>query len=63
MLLLISLIVIAILAIAFVIGGFFILLFGGAGVLLSLFDILVGGFVIWIPVHFIRKKKKNKEAK
>jgi len=63
MLLLLCLIIVAVLAIATVIGGFFILLFGGAGVLVSLLDLLIGGFIIWIPIHCFRKSKHKKGGK
>ena len=63
MLLLITLIILAVLVVAFIIGGFFILLFGGAGVLVSLLDVLIGGFVLWIPIHCIKKCKKKKGGK
>ena len=62
MLLLITLVILAAILIVFTIGGFFILLFGGAGVLFSLLDVMIGGFVLWIPIHCIKKCKKKKEV-
>ena len=64
MLLLAVIIFIAIILVALVIGGIGILFTGGLGLLFAMVDVLVGGFVLWIPIHYcIRKSKKKKEAK
>lgn len=64
MLLLACIIFVAIILVALVIGGFGILLTGGLGILFAAIDVLVGGFVLWIPIHCIKKhKNKKKEAK
>lgn len=63
MLLLAVVIFIAIILVALVIGGLGILVTGGLGVMFAMVDILVGGFVLWIPIHCIRRKKNKKEAK
>lgn len=57
------LLVIAAMLVVFFIGGLLIVLFGGTGLIFALLDLLVGGWIILIPIKCIQKKKKNKEAK
>lgn len=61
MLMLACIIFIAIILVALIIGGIGFILTGGIGLLMAMLDVLLGGFILWIPIRVFRKKKKEKE--
>ena len=63
MLLLATLVFFVVIMIALIVGGLGIIITGGLGILFAALDVLVGGFILWIPFHFVRKRKKKKEVK
>jgi hypothetical protein len=60
MLLLATLVFLVVIVIALIIGGLGIVITGGLGILFAAMDVLVGGFILWIPIHCIKKHKKKK---
>ena len=62
MFLLATMVFLVIIIIALIIGGLGIVITGGLGILFALVDFVVGGFILLIPIHFIKKHKKKKEV-
>ena len=62
MFLLATILIIAAILVVLFLGGLFVVLFGGVGLIFSLLDVLVGGLILIIPIRCIKKKKKNKEV-
>ena len=62
MLLLAIVVFVAIILVALAIGGIGILVTGGFAVLFGALDFVVGGLVLLIPIHCIRKHKKKKKG-
>ena len=63
MFLLATMVFLVIIIIALIIGGLGIVITGSLGILFALADFVVGGMVLLIPIHIIKKhRKKKKEA-